>query len=130
MAEKPIEGGQPAIWLKPRVVIGILLALSVAVGALEVTTVLRVGWGAETAQTAWGLAFLVLSIAWVYADSTMRGFHRPFEFGYVLWLLWPVVFPWYLARTRGAEGLVLFTGFVAIWLGPWLAGLVAYLYLT
>ncbi|MCB1925511.1 MAG: hypothetical protein KDJ27_17510 [Gammaproteobacteria bacterium] len=107
-----------------------LLALSLAMGALEVSLNIKGEAVSDSTQSLWGFAFVVLSIMWAYADSKQKQFHKPFEFGFVAYVLWPLVFPWYLVSTRGNEGIVLFLGFLLLWLGPWMAGLVAYVYLT
>ncbi len=107
-----------------------LLALSLGMGALEVMLNIRGEVVSDSTQSTWGFVFVVLSIMWAYADSKQRQFHKPFEFGFVAYVLWPLVFPWYLVTTRGIEGAVLFFGFLLLWLGPWLAGLVAYVYFT
>ena len=107
-----------------------LLALSLGMGALEVMLNIRGEVVSDSTQSIWGFVFVVLSIMWAYADSKQRQFHKPFEFGFVAYVLWPLVFPWYLVTTRGIEGAVLFLGFLLLWLGPWLAGLVAYVYFT
>ncbi len=105
-----------------------LLASSAGMGLLEIWANLRGEVVSAGTQSLWGIVYVVLSIMWSYADSKQRQFHKPYEFGFVAYVLWPVVFPWYLVTTRGVEGVVLFLGFLALWLIPWLAGLVAYVY--
>ncbi|MCP5306767.1 MAG: hypothetical protein H6953_15095 [Chromatiaceae bacterium] len=109
-------------------ILGALLILSLGVGWLEVAATLQSDSVSESAIRIWHLVFVILSVMWVYADSKKQEFERPFEFGFIVYVLWPIVFPWYLVTTRGLEGIVLFLGFLAIWLGPWLSGLVAYEY--
>lgn len=41
-----------------------------------------------------------------------REFDAPFEFGAFMYFAWPIVLPYYLVKTQGVEGLVLFMGFV------------------
>lgn len=113
-----------------RLTIYALLVLSLGMSALEVLLNLKGEAASDTTQSLWGFVFVVLSIMWVYADSKQRQFHKPFEFGFVAYVLWPLVFPWYLVTTRGLEGVVLFFGFLLLWWAPWLAGLVAYVYFT
>lgn len=99
-------------------------------GFLEVNLNLKNEVASDSTQTLWGLAFIVLTIMWAYADSIPRKFHKPYEFGFLAYVLWPLAFPWYLLSSRGLEGLVLLFGFISIWLGPWMAGLIAYAYFT
>ena len=82
----------------------------------------------DTTQTLWGLIFLILTITWTLADSKTNNIDRPFDNGFLLYIFWPIAFPYYLYITRGIEGIVLYLGFMSLWLGPWLAGLVAYTY--
>lgn len=111
-------------------IIYILLLLSLGIGTLEVIVNLRNETVSDATQSIWGFVFIFLSILWVYADSKQKGFHKPFEFGFLTYVLWPVVFPWYLIVTRGIEGLVLFFGFLLLWLDPWLLGIITYTYFT
>ena len=97
-----------------------LLALSVGMSALEVLLNLKGKVASDTTQSLWSVSFVILSIVWAYADSKQRQFHKPFEFVFLAYMLWPVVFPWYLVSTRGVEGVVLFLGFLLLWLVPWL----------
>ncbi len=99
-------------------------------GAIEVLLNLQGKVASGSTQSLWGLVFVVLSIMWVYADSKAHHVHKPFEFGFVAYALWPIAFPWYLVSTRNAEGIILFLGFLLLWLGPWLAGTVAYVYFS
>ncbi len=76
----------------------------------------------------WCLTFLVLTIFWVIEDSKKIKFEQPFEFDFLLYILWPLTFPWYLISTRGADGILIFVGFISIYFGPWLSGVVTYVY--
>ncbi len=70
----------------------------------------------------WGFAFVVLTIMWASSDARERQYHKPFEFGFIAYILWPIVFPWYLVSTRGIRGLWVFLWFVLLWLVPSLIG--------
>jgi hypothetical protein len=83
-----------------------------------------------TTETTWGLIFIFLSILWVNCDADWNEFEKPFDFGFIVYVLWPVALPWYLVHTRGVEGLLVYLGFITIWLLPWLAGLVIHAYFT
>lgn len=69
-------------------------------------------------------------ILWVYCDAGRSDFEKPFDFGFLVYIFWPVALPWYLVSTRGVEGVLIFLGFIALWIGPWLMGLVAYVYFS
>ena len=97
-------------------------------GVLEVAANLKGEILSESTQRLWSIVFVILSIIWAYNDSTTKKFHKPFDFSFIAYILWPVVFPWYLISTRGIEGVVIFLGFLLLWSGPWFAGLVVYAY--
>lgn len=111
-------------------VILVLIILSIGMGVLEVVLNLDDDAVSDTTQSLWSFIFIVLSIMWAYADARQRNFHKPFDFGFIAYVLWPIVFPWYLVTTRGIKGIVLFFGFLMCWFGPWLAGVIAYTYFT
>jgi len=78
----------------------------------------------------WGFVSLLLTALWANEDSKTSEFEKPFEFGFLIYMLWPILFPWYLYKTRKAEGLMMFIGVLSLFYGPWLAGLVVYVYFT
>ncbi len=107
-----------------------LIFLSFALGIIEVLSNLQEKFISQSTQSLWGLVFVVLTIIWAYYDAPSKKFQRPFSFGFLVYLFWPIAFPYYLIKTRGIEGLLIFMGFLALLFGPWLAGLVAYAYYT
>ncbi len=107
-----------------------LIVMSGCMTILEVLMNLKEQVVSDSTQAVWGTVFLVASILWAYYDADREDFEKPFDFGLFIYIFWPVAFPWYLVKTRGAEGALIFLGFISIWLGPWLAGLVAYVYYT
>jgi len=107
-----------------------LLILSTSLAIVEVLLNLREEETSPSTQAAWGAIFFFLTIFWAYYDAEREDFEKPFDFGFFIYVFWYIAFPWYLVKTRGVEGVLLFVGFVAIWLAPWLSGLVAYAYYT
>lgn len=105
-----------------------LLLLSFGMAVVEVMLNSQGEVVSDETQSLWGFIFLVITIIWVIADSETNDFKKPFDFGFLIYLFWPVALPYYLITTRGFEGFVFFLGLMSIWLGPWLAGLVAYTY--
>lgn len=97
-------------------------------GIVEVVVNLNEEFVSNSTQTLWGLVFLLLSILWANIDANRNSFEKPFDFGFLVYIFWPIALPWYLYTTRGVEGLLIFLGFITIWLGPWLSGLIAYVY--
>jgi len=107
-----------------------LIFFASCMGVIEVLLNLQEKEVSDYTQSMWGLVFVILSILWAYYDADRSDFEKPFDFGFLIYVFWPVAFPWYLVKTRGVEGLLLFFGFISLWLSPWLSGLVAYVYFT
>ena len=107
-----------------------LFLLSFGMGLIEVLFNIKGELASDSTQAIWGIVSIFLTILWAYFDADTEGFEKPFDFGLLAYIFWPVAFPWYLVKTRGIEGLVMFVGFMALWFGPWLAGVVAYVYLA
>ena len=114
---------------KKSLTLGGLLLMGLATTVVEVLLNSKGEVVSDSTQAVWGLASIILSIIWAIADSESYDFDKPFDFGFLMYVFWPIAMPYYLYKTRGADGFVLFIGFVGVWLGPWLAGLVAYTYI-
>ncbi len=107
-----------------------LLILSLFLSKVEILLNIQEKELSSSTQAAWDVIFFISTIFWAYNDAGRKDFERPFDFGLFIYVFWPIVFPWYLIKTRGIEGILLFLGFIALWLCPWLSGLVAYVYFT
>jgi|CEGE01.1.fsa_nt_gi hypothetical protein len=107
----------------------VLLLMSLGMGADEIIMNAKGEVVSDLTQTLWAFMFFILSTMWSAQDSKARNIHRPFDFGFIIYILWPISFPAYLIATRGVEGIITFLGFLAIWCGPWLLGLVSYVYI-
>ena len=71
------------------------------------------------------LAFLL--VLWVVADSKDHPqVVRPFDYGYLVLMIWPLYLPYYLLRTRGAAGLLSLAGFVGVLFMGFIIRLVIY----
>jgi len=84
----------------------------------------------ESTATIWHAVFVICTVLWAKYDAQENRVSRPFDFDFLVYVFWPVAFPWYLLKTRGVEGLLLLFGFMWVLLIPWLSGLVAYVYFT
>jgi hypothetical protein len=72
-------------------------------------------------ERLWGGVFAVLLAAWVDEDSRGRqDVQLPsFDIGMFVFLIWILVLPWYLLRTRGRKGWLWIAGLFALaFLGP------------
>jgi polyferredoxin len=61
---------------------------------------------------------------WLRTDSRKRGVASIYDLGFFLYIAWPVVLPYYLFKTRGAKGLLLILGFIAVYLGAAIFGII------
>lgn len=105
-----------------------LLLLSFLLTIAEVYLNLQEQVVSDRTTVLWALAFAFLVAVWATKDPKQVDFQPPFDFGFIMYMFWPLMLPYYLVKTRGLEGLVLFMGFVAIYLIPFFSGLVAYAY--
>jgi hypothetical protein len=100
---------------RPRAVLLFLCALSLQVALLQAITY---SLGYELggyALALWGTLFPLLLAWWVAEDSRgRRGIYRPFEFGWLVYLILPIYLPYYLYRTRGAAGALVLLGFIVL----------------
>lgn len=61
------------------------------------------------------IILVILIVLWVDADSQDQpAIYRPFEYEYLVWLFWIPYLPYYFWRTRGARGLLLCGGLIAL----------------
>lgn len=61
---------------------------------------------------------------WLRTDSRRQGVLTVYDLGFFLYLAWPLIMPYYLVRTRGAKGLLVMLGFVAVYVGAGIVGVV------
>ena len=70
---------------------------------------------------------VILLVLWVDADSRGRPqIARPFDYGFLLYLFWLPYLPYYLWRTRGLLGLLMFAGFLILLFLDWIVLVGAY----
>ncbi|MCC6609750.1 MAG: hypothetical protein IT515_08785 [Burkholderiales bacterium] len=103
------------IWL-----LAALVAVSAVGAGYEVVFHLHHAAPRDAALYLCNFVFVILLALWIDADSRMHPeIYRPYEFGYLLLFLWLPYLPYYLWRTRGARGMLLLAGFLALFfLGP------------
>ena len=108
----------------------ILLIMSFSLCVLEFLLNLQGEEISASTDTTWAVIFFITTIFWAYYDADRDDFEKPFDFGFFIYVFWYIALPWYLIKTRGLEGILVFIGFITIWLAPWLSGLIAYVYFT
>ena len=68
------------------------------------------------------LAFLWLIGWFLQKDSSKHVFKGVCDLGFFLYLTWPLSLPYYLFRTRGIKALLMVLGFLAVYLGTYIIG--------
>jgi hypothetical protein len=111
------------------IIIGVLI-VSILYGLLEIFAALKEQVTSETTSFLWAIIFALVVALWTSSDAKSRDLYKPYEYSYFVFLLWPFVLPYHLVKTRGTEGLLMFLGFLGLYLLPFLSGLVAWAYFT
>lgn len=112
------------------IIVFALFFLSLVYSCAQVVLNMQEEVVSDSTDVLWTFIFAILIAVWAKKEPKQKEFDAPFDFGSFLYFAWPVVLPYYLVKTRGSEGLVVFLGFVGLYLMPFLSGLVAYVYLT
>lgn len=97
-----------------------IVGLGLLVAGTEAALFYQTGLEAERLSLAWSVVFSLLVATWIEADS--RGdarVYRPYEFGFLAYLIWPLYLPYYLIRTRGALGFAWLVGLAILYLLGW-----------
>jgi polyferredoxin len=61
---------------------------------------------------------------WLRTDSRKRGVVWVYDLGFFLFIAWPLVMPYYLVKTRGAKGLLVILGFIGVYVGATIVGII------
>jgi hypothetical protein len=70
------------------------------------------------------LALLWIIGLWLRTDSRKRCFVWPYDLGLFLYIAGPILVPYYLIKTRGANGLLVILGFLGVSFGAGFVGIV------
>jgi hypothetical protein len=57
----------------------------------------------------------ILMAYWVMCDSSRRGIPKPFIYGVLLIMLWPILATWHVFKTRGWRGFATIGIFLALY---------------
>jgi len=107
-----------------------LIILAVLNSFVEIVANLKEEVVSEQSSFLWSMIFLILIAMWAQRDAIDSKKQYPFEYGYLIYILWPILLPYHLISTRGADGAIQFLGLVMLYLLPFLSGLIAYVYFT
>ena len=78
----------------------------------------------DSTYLLWSLIYSLLIAIWAQDDAKAKKLYKPFEYSFLVLLLWPLILPYHLTKTRGQEGLLMYAGFLAIYFLPWFISLV------
>ncbi|HUE71860.1 MAG TPA: hypothetical protein VMP01_13325 [Pirellulaceae bacterium] len=65
---------------------------------------------------------VIFALLWITEDARRRRCTPCFDFGLLMWYLFPLTLLGYLVWTRGWWGLVVFVGVLAVIYVPWMLG--------
>jgi hypothetical protein len=107
--------------------VGGIIALSAANAVLGAVAVGRGVQPSESTEVLWTFAFSLLISVWLKNDMIASGMETGAQVpGYVIFLFWLLVLPYHLVKSRGAIGLMLFAGFLALYFAPWFVELMVW----
>ena len=112
-------------WSKQSWLIAGVIVLSATNAVLGAIATVRGAGPSESTEMLWYFVFSILVAVWLKNDLTERGSETDRQYPhYVIFLFWPLLLPYHLIKSRGIEGFVLFVGFAAIYIAPWLVQIV------
>ncbi|PTU32664.1 hypothetical protein [Stenotrophobium rhamnosiphilum] len=106
----------------------LILGLSLLLSAYTVVLSLKGVEASDGLTVTWTFVFAALVACWARVDAATQKVHRTLDFSFYFLAIWPIALPYYLVKTRGIEGLVLFFGFSILYFSPFISGLITYVY--
>jgi len=76
-----------------------------------------------TTITLWTIIFAILVALWAQEDAESGHKEIPFEYSFLVFLLWPPMLAYYLIKSHGFLGCLIFLGFLFLYLMPFAIGL-------
>jgi hypothetical protein len=107
-----------------------LLLLSIGVGFFLAAYVVSRSAVAQMAATVLVYVLPLFIIFWVLQDARQRRCVPCFDFGFLLFMAFPLSVVWYLFWTRGWKGLALLAAFVGLFLVPWMFAIFVFVVAT
>jgi hypothetical protein len=115
---------RPGISMQSWITCG-LIALSAVYCAVAVIAVNRRIGVSDGSRVLWLVVFSILVTLWAREDRRATGIDREYSW-LLMFFFWPVVLAYHLIKSRRFEGAMLYAGFVAVYLAPNYAQLVAW----
>lgn len=98
-----------------KILAGFLVLMSVLVGCYELCLFISGLENPGAVTGTWKILFVILLIIWVDLDSRPRpDIYRPFEFGFLIFIFWPVYIPYYLVKTRKLKAILMLPALLAL----------------
>ena len=72
----------------------------------------------------YALGFIWMIGRWMLRDSRERGISLVYDQGMFLYIVWPIIMPYYLIKTRGSKGLRVIFAFVVAYIGALVIGII------
>ena len=66
------------------------------------------------------LAPLLAVIIWLQDDARLTKAVNVYDWGFLLWVAWPLLMPWYVVKTRGRRGWLLAFKLTALMFAPFI----------
>ncbi len=95
-----------------------LVLLTTGLSAFWIAYVLRGVPISDGAETLTSVSFCLFTILWVESDAHRRGRTPCHEFGFLVYLFFPLSIVWYLFWTRGARGILVMIALLALFGTP------------
>ena len=101
--------------MRSSIVIGMYLLFSVTVAAYEALAYYHGYEVGHSFYVVWALVSNLLLLLWLNLDCKGRTYiYRPYEFSFLVLLVWFPYLPYYLIRTRRLQGGLLFLGLLVL----------------
>lgn len=108
---------------------GMLLLVLIGI-FFEVFMTYRGGEISEASSYLWTASFSLCVAVWIERDRKARTISAPFEYQAFVFILWPLVAPYYLFQSRGWRGLFQGIGLVVFSSLPGAAAFITYLLMS
>jgi hypothetical protein len=113
--------------LRKKWLIGLLISFSMTSALFDGIFYLRGELSSSATATLASTLSAFLLVLWIDIDSKDHPeVGRPFDFGFLVLMFLLPYLPYYLWRTRGPVGLLMFAGFVGLWSMGFLVQLMIY----
>ncbi len=115
---------------KTSLIIIALLIMSICNSYLQIVLTFSEKEVELNSDILWVFMFGLLVAWWCQIDARLHHANKGFDFGFIVYIFWPVMVPYYVLSTRGIEGILVVFGFIALYSLPIVSSLIAWTYFT